>query len=118
MMLGYDVLVAPTVAAYPKFQEQMGIPYPSQPSGYLIPANRLSGFVACSTAGDILGNICSGFVMVRFGRKPVLLGAAVVAAAGVAMQVSTSSWKVFMAGRFINGMRVSKFGKNLQTVLT
>ena len=82
LMLGYDVVVASTVSAYPAFQKQMGIPYPSRPSGYLIPANRLSGFTACSTAGDIVGNLCSGDIMVRYGREPVLLVAALIAAIG------------------------------------
>ncbi|KAF2172696.1 hypothetical protein M409DRAFT_49238 [Zasmidium cellare ATCC 36951] len=104
LMLGYDVLVPSTVSACPAFQRKMGVPYPSQPCGYLIPANRLSGFVACSTAGDILGNLCAGWVMMRFGRKPVLLAISLVAAVGLAMQVSSDDWRIFMGGRFINGI--------------
>ena len=36
---GFDYGIAGTATAFPAFQEAMGIPYPSQPSGYLIPAS-------------------------------------------------------------------------------
>lgn len=36
---GFDFGVAGTLTAFPAFQQKMGIPFPSQPSGYLIPAN-------------------------------------------------------------------------------
>lgn len=37
--LGFDFGLAGTVTAMPYFQRAMGVPYESEPSGYLIPAN-------------------------------------------------------------------------------
>lgn len=39
LAIGFDWGIAGTATAFPAFQKTMGIPYPSQPSGYLIPAH-------------------------------------------------------------------------------
>lgn len=100
---GYDFAVAGTATAMPAFQRQMGEVFPSQPSGYLIPARVQSGWFAASAAGDGIGNILAGLLLGWLGRKHVIGIGAVITAAGVAMQVASKNWHLFLAGRFING---------------
>lgn len=104
MMLGYDFGVAGTATAMPAFQRQMGEVFPSQPSGYLIPARVQSGWFAASAAGDAIGSILAGLLLGRLGRKHVIGIGSVITAVGVAMQVASKNWHLFLAARFINAI--------------
>lgn len=101
--IGFDFGIAGTATAFPAFQKQFGIPFPSQPSGYLVPARYQSGWSGASTAGDFLGVIVAGQLLDLIGRKHIILAGCIVTAAGVGMQVGSSEWKLFLAGRLING---------------
>ncbi|OCL04121.1 general substrate transporter [Glonium stellatum] len=104
MMLGYDFGVAGTATAMSAFQRQMGEVYPSQPSGYLIPARIQSGWFAASAAGDGVGSVMAGLLLGWIGRKHVIGVGSVITAIGVAIQVAAKSWNLFLAGRFINAI--------------
>ncbi|CAI4213190.1 unnamed protein product [Parascedosporium putredinis] len=87
MMLGFDFGIAGTATAYPAFQQAMGIPWPSQPSGYLIPAKIQSAWSGVSTVGDAIGILISGQLMDRIGRKWTTLIGAVFTCAGIGVQL-------------------------------
>ncbi|KAF3762109.1 general substrate transporter, partial [Cryphonectria parasitica EP155] len=101
---GFDFGIAGTATAMPAFQRVMGRPWPSEASGYLIPATIQSAWTACSTAGEILGVLVSGHIMDRIGRKHTILIGSLFTAIGVAMQVASHEWKLFLGGRLVNGV--------------
>ncbi|KAF2094705.1 general substrate transporter [Rhizodiscina lignyota] len=103
MMLGFDYGTAGTATAYPAFQEQFGIPWPSAPSGYLVPARWQSGWSAATSAGGLVGALLAGWLVEKIGRKHLFGGGAVVTAVGIAMQVGSHEWKLFLGGRIVNG---------------
>ncbi|KAL2106793.1 hypothetical protein VUR80DRAFT_6210 [Thermomyces stellatus] len=104
MMMGFDFGVAGTLTAFPAFQQKMGIPFPSQPSGYLIPANVQSAWSGVSTGGDAFGILISGIIMDRIGRKWTVLVGCVLTAAGIGVQMGADDWKEFLAGRLVNAI--------------
>ncbi|KAJ9611497.1 hypothetical protein H2200_004681 [Cladophialophora chaetospira] len=104
MMLGFDFGIAGTATAFPAFQQKFGIPYPSQPSGYLIPATWQSGWSGASSGGDIVGVLLAGQIADWIGRKPCLGIGAILTATGVGVQLGSHDWKVFLAGRLINAI--------------
>jgi MFS family permease len=91
------------VTALHPFQTQYGIPYPSQPSGYLIPARYLSGWSGAATGGDIIGILIAGQLIELIGRKHSLLVGTVLTAAGIGMQYGSHEWILFLCGRLVNG---------------
>lgn len=107
--IGFDFGIAGTATAYPAFQEAMGIPWPSQPSGYLIPAKIQSAWSGVSTVGDAIGILISGQLMDRIGRKWTTLIGAIFTCAGIGVQVGSNDWKAFLAGRMVNGSSIPLF---------
>ncbi|KAJ9136628.1 General substrate transporter [Pleurostoma richardsiae] len=104
MMMGFDFSLAGTATAFPAFQRVMGVPYPSQASGYLIPAYIQSSWSGVSTAGDIVGVLISGQLMDRIGRKYTILVGTILTAVGVGIQVASHEWKLFLGGRLVNAI--------------
>ncbi|KAF2185845.1 general substrate transporter [Zopfia rhizophila CBS 207.26] len=104
MMLGFDFGVAGTATAFPAFQKQFGIPFPSQPSGYLVPARYQSGWFGASTGGMIIGDLITGQLLDIIGRKHIILIGSLITGAGVAMQVASNEWRLFLAGRLISAI--------------
>ena len=101
---GFDFGIAGTCTAFESFQQQFGIPYPSQPSGYLITARVQSAWFGASIAGDVVGVAIAGQIMDIIGRKHTIGIGTVITAVGVGVQVASHTWEVFLAGRLINGM--------------
>ncbi|KIW64068.1 hypothetical protein, variant [Phialophora macrospora] len=104
MMTGFDWGVTGNAAALPAFQIQFGKPFPSNASGYLIPANYLSGWSGAASGGDIIGILLAGQLIEWIGRKHSLAVGTVVTAVGVAMQIASSEWILFLCGRLVNAM--------------
>ncbi|PMD60991.1 general substrate transporter [Hyaloscypha bicolor E] len=102
MMLGFDFGVAGTCTAFPAFQKQFGEVYPSQASGYLIPARWQSGWAGASSAGSIVGEISVSYMLDTIGRKHTIAVGSLFTAIGIGMQIASTEWKLFLAGRFIN----------------
>ena len=102
-LLGFDWGASGYVTALAPFQKQYGIPYPDQPSGYLIPARYLSGWTGAATGGDIIGILVGGQLIELIGRKHSLLVGSVITAVGIAMQYGSHEWVLFLCGRLVNG---------------
>lgn len=104
MMLGFDFGVAGTATAFPAFQKQFGISFPSQPSGYLVPAKYQSGWFGASVAGDIIGNVIAGQLLELIGRKHVIAVGSLISSVGIVLQVESSEWRLFLAGRLVGAI--------------
>jgi len=104
---GFDWGASGYVTALPSFQKQFGIPYPEQPSGYLIPARYLSGWSGAATGGDIIGILIAGQLIEWIGRKHSLLIGTVITAVGIGMQFASHEWILFLCGRLVNGEEIS-----------
>jgi MFS family permease len=103
IVIGFDFGVAGTCTAFPAFQKQFGEVYPSQASGYLIPARWQSGWAGASSAGSIVGEISVSYMLDTIGRKHTIAVGSLFTAIGIGMQIASTEWKLFLAGRFING---------------
>lgn len=90
-------------AAIPAFQKQFGEPHPTATGQYLIPAYMLTAWGSASCAGDLVGILFAGWLIDAVGRKHTLAVGSVLTAAGVAMQVASHEWLLFLAGRVVNG---------------
>jgi MFS family permease len=93
---GFDYGVAGTVTAFPAFQQDYGVPFPSQPSGYLIRASWQSAWSGASAAGNIVGVLMAGQLADLIGRKKTIGIGTVVTAAGIGIQVGSEGWRVFL----------------------
>ncbi|KAM0327398.1 hypothetical protein ACHAQA_005684 [Verticillium albo-atrum] len=103
-MLGFDYGLTGTITAFPAFQKTMGIPYPSQPSGYLIPAYVQSAWSGLGMCGHVLGVLASGGLMDPLGRKRTIMFGNILTGIGIGIQVASNDWKMFLAGRLINAI--------------
>ena len=104
IMAGFDSTSAGLFLAMPAFQQQFGIPYPSQPSGYLIPAIWQSAWNGALYGGDGFGCLLAGFLMNRIGRKNMIYVSCVFNVVGLGMMQASTEWKLFLGGRLINAM--------------
>lgn len=115
-VLGYDWGVSSNAATLPSFQQEYGREFAASDTGYIIPANYLSGWSAAASGGDIIGILISGQLIEWIGRKHSLLVGAVITAAGVGMQVASTEWVLFLCGRLVNGE--SHYGEDGGVLLT
>ncbi|RDW89744.1 hypothetical protein BP6252_01776 [Coleophoma cylindrospora] len=104
LMLGYDYGVSGTCTVLPEFQEQYGVPFPSQPSGFLIPASYQAGWAGSACAGLTLGTILAGYTLDSIGRKHTVAVGGFLATLGIVMQVVSRDWDLFLIGRLVNAI--------------
>jgi MFS family permease len=77
----------------------------------LVPAHIQSGWSGASSAGSIVGEIIvSLFLLDKIGRKHTIAVGGIITAIGIAIQVASTEWKLFLAGRLVNGKYFSEFG--------
>ncbi|KAK9313892.1 hypothetical protein V1524DRAFT_448432 [Lipomyces starkeyi] len=78
MMIGFDSVAGGQLIAMPAFQQKY--------------------------AGDFFGALICGYLMDYTGRKRSVLLAATISCVGIGLQYVSATWKVFFAGKFINGI--------------
>jgi MFS family permease len=83
-----------------------GIPFPSQPSGYLVPATWQSVWIGCLLAAIAVGSIFAGALQNRIGRKHLLLIGAVINAGGIGFLQGAQDWKQWLGGKILNGIGI------------
>ena len=77
----------------------------------MVPAHIQSGWSGASSAGSIVGEIIvSLFLLDKIGRKHTIAVGGIITAIGIAIQVASTEWKLFLAGRLVNGKYFSEFG--------
>lgn len=72
-----------------------------------MPANYQSGWAGASMGGLVVGVMAGGQLLEIMGRKHSLAFGSLVTAVGVAMQLASHEWKLFLAGRLISGAECS-----------
>ncbi|SPO05070.1 related to MFS alpha-glucoside transporter [Cephalotrichum gorgonifer] len=104
MMLGWDYVAGGQLAALPEFRKQFGV---LQDDGtWLLPARYLSAWQSIGPACEIVAAIIAAPFLEKYGRKPQILVASVLSAAGVALQQVAKEWTVHLAGRAVNGAAI------------
>ena len=83
---------------------QYGIPFPSAPGGYLVPARWQSGWNAAVCAADAVGCLFAIILLNRAGRKPLIWIGCIFNIIGIGLQQASHEWKMFLVGRFINAI--------------
>ncbi|KAK9329564.1 hypothetical protein V1520DRAFT_278984 [Lipomyces starkeyi] len=78
MMIGFDSVAGGQLIAMPAFQQKY--------------------------AGDFFGALICGYLMDYTGRKRSVLLAATISCVGIGLQYVSATWRVFFAGKFINGI--------------
>lgn len=78
------------------------MPWPSEPSGYLIPARWQSAWSGATSAGGLVGGVIAGWLIEKIGRKHSFAIGSVLAGVGIGLQVASHEWTVFMGGRIVN----------------
>lgn len=101
-MQGFDFVANGQLAALPEFQKQFGV---RQPDGeYLLPSHYLSAWSSIAPATEVVSTLVWAPLLEKFGRKPGIVAAAVISAAGVVLQQMATEWKTHLAGRGVNSM--------------
>lgn len=102
VMQGFDFVANGQLAALPEFQKQFGV---RQPDGeYLLPSHYLSAWSSIAPATEVVSTLVWAPLLEKFGRKPGIVAAAVISAAGVVLQQMATEWKTHLAGRGVNSM--------------
>lgn len=63
-----------------------------------------SAWSAVSTVGDIIGVLICGQIMDRIGRKHTIVVGSVFTSVGIAMQIASKEWTLFLGGRLVNAV--------------
>lgn len=101
MMLGWDYVAGGQLASLPEFKKQFGV---LQDDGtWLLPARYLSAWQSIGPACEIVAAIIAAPFLEKYGRKPQILIASIISAAGVVLQQMAKEWTVHLAGRAVNG---------------
>lgn len=103
-MQGFDITAGGQLAALPAFREKFG--YLQSDGSYLLPARYLSAWNAIAPACEVVSTFLCAPLLEKYGRKPGILAASAISVAGVLLQQLASDWKVHLAGRGVNGMRL------------
>ena len=69
-----------------------------------MPARYQSGWFGASAGGLVVGNLITGQLLDLIGRKHIILIGSLISCAGVAMQVGSNEWRLFLAGRLVGGV--------------
>lgn len=80
------------------------MPWPEEPSGYLVPAHIQAAWSGASSAGATFGVMVAGQLIERIGRKHTMGIASLITALGVALQVAAKEWRLFLVGRLISSL--------------
>jgi MFS family permease len=90
----------------PAFQQKFGIPYPSQPSGYLLPAVWQSAWIGAMFGALGAGELFAGGIMNRIGRKHILVIGNVITTIGIGVLQASGDWKMWLGGKILNAFGI------------
>lgn len=102
MMLGFDYVIGGQLAALTEFQRKFGIQLPD--GSYVAPAKYLSAWGSIGLGCDVVAAWLAAPLLEKFGRKPLILFAAIVSTAAILLQQLAQDWRVHLAGRALNGV--------------
>jgi len=103
-MQGFDITAGGQLAALPAFRAKFGV---LQGDGsYLLPAYYLSAWNAIAPACEVIATFIFAPLLERYGRKPGVIVACAISAAGILLQQLAWDWKIHLAGRGVNGIAI------------
>lgn len=83
-----------------------------------IPARWQSAWNATYNVGMMVGSIAAGWIQDRIGRRLVIAGAIVLAAAGIAIAFVASSSPEFLGSKIMTGIAVGMMQTTVQTYVS
>lgn len=102
IMEGYDTILIGSLYAYPTYAQKFGQPVPGS-TNYQIPANWQSAMGSGPQAGAFIGALSNGFLIQRFGYRPVFVGGLVLMIAFVFVSFFGMSVQLQAAGQILCG---------------
>ncbi|RDL33199.1 Uncharacterized protein BP5553_08638 [Venustampulla echinocandica] len=107
IMEGYDTNLLSNFFAYPSFLIRYGNfvgVTPSTPVGYQLTAAWQAGLSQSGGVGSIIGCIVSGYLVSKFGSKPVVLGALIALSLAVFVVFFAPTLTVLVVGEILCGL--------------
>jgi MFS family permease len=104
MMLGFDYVIGGQLVTLSVFQRKFG---ERQPDGsWICPATYISAWNAIGLGCHIITAWLAAPLLEKYGRKPLILFAAVVTTVGILLQQLAPEWRMHLAGRAVNGIAI------------
>lgn len=101
MMLGFDYVIGSQLASLSEFKKTFGA---EQADGtWIIPVTYLAAWNSIGLGCDVVASWLAAPWLDKYGRKPLILFAAVVSVVGIVLQQLAPDWRVHLAGRAVNG---------------
>lgn len=104
MMLGFDYVIGGQLATLSEFQRFFGVQLPD--GSWIAPAKYLSAWNAIGLGCHIITAWLAAPLLEKFGRKPLILPAAIVSVAAIILQQLAQDWRTHLAGRAVNGVSI------------
>lgn len=104
MMLGFDYVIGGQLATLSEFQRFFGVQLSD--GSWIAPAKYLSAWNAIGLGCHIVTAWLAAPLLEKFGRKPLILPAAVISVAAIILQQLAQDWRVHLAGRAVNGISI------------
>ena len=100
-MLGFDYVIGGQLASLPKVQQKFGVQLSD--GSWVVPATVLSAWNAIGLGCHVVTAWFAAPLLEKFGRKPLIIVAAVITTVAVLLQQLAPNWRVHLAGRAVNG---------------
>lgn len=101
-MLGFDYVIGGQLATLSECQRFFGV---QQADGsWIIPATVLSAWNAIGLGCHVVTAWFAAPLLEKFGRKPLIIVAALISTVGIILQQLAPDWRVHLAGRAVNGI--------------
>lgn len=104
MMLGFDYVIGGQLAALSEVQRFFGVQLPD--GSWIVPATYLSAWGAIGLGCHVVTAWFAAPLLEKFGRKPLIIAAAVISTVGIILQQLAPNWRVHLAGRGVNGIAI------------
>lgn len=101
MMLGFDYVIGGQLAALTEVQKFFGVQLSD--GTWIVPATVLSAWGAIGLGCHVITAWFAAPLFEKFGRKPLIIVAAVISTAAILLQQLAPNWRVHLAGRAVNG---------------
>jgi len=113
-MEGYDIALIGNFYAFPPFNEKYGN---VQPDGsYQVPAKWQAGLANGAQCGQIIGLLCTGLGVERFGFRKFILGVLLYQTCITTIYFTAQSIEVLMVGYVLGGIAFGVFMSGRRTL--
>lgn len=103
-MLGFDYVIGGQLATLSEVQKFFGVQLSD--GSWIVPASYLSAWNAIGLGCHVVTAWFAAPLLEKFGRKPLILVAAVISTVAIILQQLAPDWRVHLAGRGVNGTAI------------